>query len=228
MAAEPDSSAARLALGQLYLYLEFLQMAEPEIIRRALILGLRAFTPTPVGRSFIRREALRFDPSFLPARLAFAKSFILANQSQVALSLLNEAPESQKKNIGAIVWRNWALLQAGDTKELRSVLNDTLRAATSLELVLQDGLLRMEEKDYAGARADAEKCSSTLLTGHPGNVPALLLLAGRAVELPPDDTAVQDTLGWAYYRKGLFDAVVDHLKLAVDRVPLPAASTILR
>ncbi len=68
-------------------------------------------------------EALRLDPGFLAARLALAKSFVLANQPQSALDLLDDAPAPQKSAVGAIEWRNWALLQAGNTKELRSSLD---------------------------------------------------------------------------------------------------------
>jgi predicted Zn-dependent protease len=313
-------------------------------------------------------EALRLDKNLLPARLALAKNFVLANQPQAALDLLDDAPESQKRNLAVIAARNWALLQAGNTKELRASLNQALRIARTPELVLQDGLLRMKEKDYAGSRTDAEevlrlkpedsrgarlladtylalneapkathrlaelaalhpksasmqsllgqwymkngqlvearKALDAALAGDPGlvaaainlaeidvrehqldaarqrlqaalakqprNVAALLLLAGinaeagdrpgeiaayrsviatdgsnvfalnnlayalapdnpeealelakRAVELGPGNPAAQDTLGWIYYRKQMYDAAITHLKAAVDRDPNP-------
>jgi tetratricopeptide (TPR) repeat protein len=341
----PDSARAHLALARVY-----------------AIEGLRNSNVQEL------HEALRLDHGMLPARLALAKSFVLANHPQAALNVLDETPESQKSAVAVIVWRNWALLQAGNRQELRSGLNRTLPVTRTAELVLQDGLLRMEEKDYDGSRADAKevlrlkpedsrgarlladtylarneapkatqqlvdaaasrpKSASmqylvgqwymrngqiidarkafdatlasdpnfvsaamnlaeidrqehridaarhrlqTLLAEHPGNVDALLLLAsideasgdragetadyrsalgvdssnvyalnnlacvlamdnpdealqlaGRAVGIAPDNAAVQDTLGWIYYRKGMYDSAVDHLKIAVDRDPSP-------
>ncbi len=102
-------------------------------------------------------KALRVDPSLLEARIALAKSLVLENQPQVALSVLDEAPAAQNSEVSLIVSRNWALLQAGKLNELRSVLDKALRVSRVPELVLQDGLFRMEEKDYDGARADAEE-----------------------------------------------------------------------
>ena len=313
-------------------------------------------------------EALRLDRGMLVARVALARRFILANQPQAALHVLDETPESQKRAEAVIVWRNWALMQAGNTKELRSVLNQTLPVTRTPDLVLQDGLLRMDEKDYTGAMADAKEVLRlkpedsrgarlladtylarnelpkatqvlvdatavrpksapmqylvgqwymrnrqfvdarkafeaalasepnyvsaainlaeidrqerrfetaqhrlrTVLAEHPGNVDALLLLAsidessgdrageiaayrsaldvdgsngyalnnlafilamddpdealrlaGRAVGIAPDNAAFQDTLGWIYYRKGMYDSAVAHLKAAVDRDPSP-------
>ncbi len=311
-------------------------------------------------------EALRLNKNLLPARLELAKSFVLANQSQAALNALDGAPESQKGTVAAITVRNWALLQAGNTNEMRSSLARGLHLARTPELVLQDGLLKMKEKDYDGARADAEevlrlkpdesrgarlladtyvaqnqapraaqrlaevaashtktasmqylmgqwymksgnlmdarkafeatlaskpnfvpaainvaeidrrerqfdaarKRLKAVLAEHPENVTALMLLASideqigdrvgeiaayrstiavdssnvyalnnlayalapdnpdealrfaeQAVGVAPDDAAAQDTLGWIYYRKGMYDAAVDHLKAAVDRDP---------
>ncbi|HEY1760093.1 MAG TPA: tetratricopeptide repeat protein [Bryobacteraceae bacterium] len=49
-----------------------------------------------------------------------------------------------------------------------------------------------------------------------------LTYAQQADQLAPDSPAVQDTMGWAYYRKGLYGPAVQHLKKAVakDGTPL--------
>ncbi len=39
--------------------------------------------------------------------------------------------------------------------------------------------------------------------------------------MAPNDAAVQDTLGWIYYRKGVHRAAVDHLKTAVAKDATP-------
>jgi tetratricopeptide (TPR) repeat protein len=43
--------------------------------------------------------------------------------------------------------------------------------------------------------------------------------AQQAKELAPGDMAVEDTLGWAYYRKGLYSSAVPHLEAAVAKAP---------
>ena len=51
-----------------------------------------------------------------------------------------------------------------------------------------------------------------------------LRLAEQAAELAPDEPSVQDTLGWVYYRKGLYSMAVRCLKTAVEKEPnTPAA-----
>ena len=46
-----------------------------------------------------------------------------------------------------------------------------------------------------------------------------LKFAQQAVEIAPEDASTQDTLGWVYYRKGLYRNAVDHLKLAAAKEP---------
>jgi len=86
-----------------------------------------------------------------------ARSFTGANDAKAALELLNRTPTQQKRKLGVIIERNWALLATGDTKELRATLDQVLRIQHYPELVVQDALLRMQQRDYAGARADAEE-----------------------------------------------------------------------
>jgi len=45
--------------------------------------------------------------------------------------------------------------------------------------------------------------------------------AQQAAELAPFDASVQDTLGWIYYRKGVFPSAVRHLQTAVGKEATP-------
>jgi Tfp pilus assembly protein PilF len=45
--------------------------------------------------------------------------------------------------------------------------------------------------------------------------------AQKALEADPDNATIKDTLGWIYYRKGIFNVAVDYLRQAVDREPTP-------
>ena len=54
-----------------------------------------------------------------------------------------------------------------------------------------------------------------------GSPDEALKLAQQAAEIAPDRPDIQDTLGWIYYRKGLYSMAVPHLKTAVDKEPNP-------
>ena len=44
-----------------------------------------------------------------------------------------------------------------------------------------------------------------------------LQVASRAKELSPDNATIDDTLGWIYYRKGLYSNAVQYLENSVKR-----------
>ena len=48
-----------------------------------------------------------------------------------------------------------------------------------------------------------------------------LKYAQQAGELAPQNAAIEDTLGWVYYRKGLYSNALTHLKLAVAKEGTP-------
>jgi predicted Zn-dependent protease len=117
-------------------------------------------------------ETIRLNAAMLPARLSLARKFIAAGQYQSAVGLLDEAPGTQKNSSPVVVERNWALLLGGNSQEARSRVNELLKTARLPDIVLQDGLLKVNERDFAGARSDAKE----LLKQDPGNVRAARLL----------------------------------------------------
>jgi tetratricopeptide (TPR) repeat protein len=48
-----------------------------------------------------------------------------------------------------------------------------------------------------------------------------LKYAQQAGALAPDNPAVQDTLGWVYYRKGIYRSAIGYLKTAVEKDSTP-------
>ncbi len=53
--------------------------------------------------------------------------------------------------------RNWALLATGETKEMRSVLDQACAPGDTPEILIQDAILRFQQADYSGAITDAEE-----------------------------------------------------------------------
>jgi len=313
-------------------------------------------------------ETLRLNRFMVAARVILARSFISANQAKSALLLLDQTPDEQKALLAIVVERNWALYATENIKEMREILGRALKVNRHPDLLIQDAVLKMHDKDYQGARIDADemlvqnsqdvraarliaesylaekeptkamKRLSELAEGHPKSAPfqelfgeyllsngklvearkafeaakaadagmmqadlalavidqreqhldaarqhltavlavdpknvrALLLLgdvaqqagdrdesikqyravlnidssnifalnnlaytlaldkpdealgyAQHAVELAPDSPNVEDTIGWVYYRKGIYDSAVNYLKMAVAKEPTP-------
>jgi tetratricopeptide (TPR) repeat protein len=117
-------------------------------------------------------QVLRVDPKNLAARVELARLLLANRGSQSALQLLDEAPPDQKGTIPVVVQRNWALLALGQTAEARKGIDQALSAGKVPEALLQDAALKLEQKDYAGARASAEGA----LTQSPEDVRALNVL----------------------------------------------------
>lgn len=117
-------------------------------------------------------ESLRLNAGLLPARLTLARTYLARNQAQAALDLVDHAPATQARRLQTIIERNWALLALGRTQELETSLNGALKAGRQQELVLQDGLLKLQLRDYEGSRAEGAE----LLKDDPGNARAAHLV----------------------------------------------------
>ena len=154
----PNSAPAHLALAEVYKLQGMTQNARQEL-----------------------GEALRLDSTLLPARVALAKSYLLS-EPKSALQVLDDAPKQQKQILAVIVERNWALMGLHNTKEARTSLDEALRLGRFPELVLQDGILRLIDNDYDGARAAANE----VLAKNPEEV--------RAARLIVDSYAAQKQL----------------------------------
>ncbi len=132
-------------------------------------------------------ESLRLNAGMLPARLALARNLISANDGQAALDVLNQTPVSQRSIVGAVVERNWALYAIGNFKEMRAVLDRALKNTRNPDLLIQDGVLKMYDGDYVGARTDADE----LLRQNPEDVRAARILADSYIAQKQPQKAVE-------------------------------------
>ena len=126
-------------------------------------------------------EALRLDSTLLPARVELAKSYLVEDPKR-ALQVLDDAPAQQKQILALVIERNWAMLELHETKTVRANLDEALRLGRFSDLLLQDGVLKLLEKNYDAARAAAEE----VLSGNPDEV--------RAARLIVDSYAAQKQL----------------------------------
>ena len=132
----PTSAPAHLALAEVYRFQGMTTNARQEL-----------------------NEALRLDANLLPARVELAKSYVV-DDPKSALRVLDEAPPAQRRILAVVVERNWALMGLHNTKEARASIDAALGFGRLPDIVLQDAVLRLIEKDYAGARTSAEEVLS--------------------------------------------------------------------
>jgi len=117
-------------------------------------------------------EALRLNPALLPVRLHLARVLIASKAATAALDTLDKAFDDQKRILGFIVQRNWALLALGRNKELRQEVDRGLTAARHPDLLAQDAFLKIADKNYPAAKALLDES----LKQNPENLPALEIL----------------------------------------------------
>lgn len=163
-------------------------------------------------------EAMRIDPSFLPARLEMAQAMLKSENPDLALDVLNEAPEKLANSapiLAAKVWAYIALQRIPDArKTLDSVPEDQRDNA---EFNLQEGVLRSASGDHAGAQSYLSRS----LEQNPQDLRALNAYAGtflaqkqtaRAIEVVreqaekfPNSPTLQLALAGWYERANYMD-----------------------
>jgi tetratricopeptide (TPR) repeat protein len=114
-------------------------------------------------------EAVRLDPNLLAARLELAQALTLSNSAKAALNLLDAAPGTQKNMLGVILERNLAKLGAGDAEGFRAGVRQALTAGPIPDVLLQDAVGKLLDRNYAGARGSLQE----VLRQNPENVRAL-------------------------------------------------------
>jgi tetratricopeptide (TPR) repeat protein len=118
-------------------------------------------------------EALRLSPDLLSARVRLARSLLATGNAKLALAILDQAPEPQKKSPDLLLLRNWALLSLQQWPKLQQELDSALATSRTPELLLQDGLLKFQLKQYADAVASFQEA----LRANPQDVVTIRALA---------------------------------------------------
>ena len=101
-------------------------------------------------------EALSRNPEFLPARLALARNYTVDDKAKLALGVLKQTPDGQKHILDVSVERNWALIGIGNLSEARQGIDRGLAIRRVPAFILQDGFLKMKQKDFISARAASD------------------------------------------------------------------------
>ncbi len=139
------------------------------------------------------------DPHFVAADLSLAELDIQEGRNDAARQKLGAVLTADPNNVPALLLAAQADDGAGDHAAViaryRAVLN-----------VDRSNPIALNNLAYALAPNDPDEA---------------LKLAQQAAEVAPDSPNIQDTLGWVYYRKGLYSMAVRHLKASVDKESTP-------
>jgi len=177
-----------------------LAKAAPQSARLQYLLGTWQLH---AGRMVEAREqfeaARRIDPRLTAADLALADLDRTENRVDAARTRLQTVLSREPGNIGALLLMA-EIEKAGGNHTAAVDRYRTVLAIDSSIMVAFNNL-------------------STELMDE--NLDEALGLAQRAFDLAPENPAVQDTLGWIYYRKGIYHTATKHLKAAVAQEPNP-------
>lgn len=134
------------------------------------------------------------DPQFVPADLSLVQMAVLDGKWDEAANMLQRVVESGDRNALARLW----LGNVEFMKKNRAGALEQYRKVVEAEPDNPEALNNM----------------AYLLAQDPTRLDEALKHAERARERAPENPEIADTLGWIYYRKGLYSLAVQHLELA--------------
>jgi tetratricopeptide (TPR) repeat protein len=143
--------------------------------------------------------AIAINPALPGAGLALATLDLEENRFDAARKRLREMVDADNRNTKAMLM-------------LASVEDSAGQPAAAIPYYRQ--VLGVDASNIFALNNLANHLTAT-------NPEEALKLAQQAVEVAPDNPAVQDTLGWIYYRKGMYSMAVEHLKVAAMRQANP-------
>lgn len=139
------------------------------------------------------------DQHFVPADLSLAEIDIREGRNDAARRRLGPVITANPRNVAALLLSARAEEAAGDHASVIARYRAVLNADSS-------NLIALNNLAYVLAADNPDEA---------------LKFAQQAAEKAPDSPFVQDTLGWIYYRKGLYTMAVRYLKNAVDKESTP-------
>ena len=162
-------------------------------------------------------------------------ALILAKQGQIKDArqrLQNMSPDSLEKELRVYLTEGEILNSAKQYEEALALFTEALQQLTDNNRLLYARALTAEK---LGKIDDAVKDLESIVKREPENAQALNALGytlidktrhiekgleyiKKAYKLEPDDAAIHDSLGWAYYRLGQYDEALTYLRRAFEKL----------
>ena len=202
---------------------------------RALEILMRACTAEKqldAGIQKLRELALK-SPQSVPLQRFLARALVSSGKRPEARQVLESAKSANPSALGIYLDLADLDIAEGKLDAARQYLSALLPSDS------RDGAVRgklavveMSAHNYSAAMEHYQKIVALdprnilalnnlayLLTDFKQQPDEALKYAQQAKELSPEDAAADDTLGWTYYRKGIYSMAVRHLETAVKREP---------
>jgi tetratricopeptide (TPR) repeat protein len=158
---------------------------------------LRADSPGAARKAFEAARAA--DSRSALADVALAQLDVREGRADDARRRLEPVLAADQKNVPVLLLLALAEQRAGD----RSAAVEMYRRVLNVD---GSNLIALNDIAYSLASLNPDEA---------------LTFAQQAAEIAPDNPDVWDTLGWVYYRKGLYSMAVRYLKMATDKEATP-------
>jgi tetratricopeptide (TPR) repeat protein len=148
------------------------------------------------------RQTLTLNPYYVNGYLALAHVYAATNRPQGMIEEYEAARSKFPEYLPTYILLAQVYEYVGNIDRARQIYQDALKADPSSYQSMSN-LARLYA-DHGGSLSDA------------------LSLAEKAKAEQPDDAGVNDTLGWVYYKQGLYRSAVPVLEAAVAKSPQAA------
>lgn len=149
------------------------------------------------------KQVIALNPYYVNGYLALAHVYAATNKPDAMIQQYEAARAKFPDYLPAYILLGQVYTYVGKTDQAQQVYQDALKRNSNFYQA-QMNLARLYS-DHGGPLADA------------------LQLAQKAKASQPDDPNVNDTLGWVYYRQGLYNSAIPALESAVAKNPQNAA-----
>jgi tetratricopeptide (TPR) repeat protein len=156
-----------------------------------------ALEQNPQGAEAELRKTLELDPNYIAAYSALAALFVNTRQEERAIAEYRKVVEARPDNASVYTLIGMLEYERGNY----DAAIDNYRKALEL-----DQNMAYAANNLAFMYADLGK----------GNLDEAVRLAQGVVQKNPRVAGFADTLGWVYYKKGLYAAAIDQLQKAVS------------
>ena len=233
-----DQAIAQRALEFGVVYLRLALNLDPTDENRFLIgQTLQQAELEPAARAALAQVGRQDIELYAAARVQSALSFEKDGQAEQALAELRRALEARPHEASIAYLLAGQLVQMKRFDEALVVLNGPLLATA--EQGFEVNFLRGAAYEALDRKPEAEAELWAALQKQPNNPTVLNYLGylwvdsgvrveqgaemiARAFAADPSDGNIQDSLGWAQYRRGQFDVAVENLEQAVAKEPANA------
>jgi Tfp pilus assembly protein PilF len=151
------------------------------------------------GAERVLREALQLDPSLLAPYELLGRLYLAQRRLDAARAEFEALATRQEKPVSALTMSGIILLTQGRTAEARKRFEEVLAIDPNAVIAANNMAWMLAESG--------------------DDLDTALRLAQTASSQAPDNPEIMDTLGWVYYKKGLFDLAIVQFQRSVEKAP---------